>query len=35
MQLDYRLTDVRPNTPEQLDEARRLFGRFFKTVYIN
>lgn len=35
MNLEYKLKDVKQNTPEQLEEARKLFQQFFKTVYIN
>ena len=35
MQMEYKLNDVKPNTPQQLEEARQLFGRYFKTVFVN
>lgn len=35
MHWDYALKDVPLNTPEQLEEARELFQRYFRTVYVN
>lgn len=35
MKLVYKLKDVKLNTQEQLDEAKQLFDKYFKTVYIN
>lgn len=35
MQMEYKLNDVKPNTPQQLEEARQLFRRYFKTVFVN
>lgn len=35
MHLDYQLKDVKLNTQEQLDEAKKLFDKYFQTVYIN
>mgnify|MGYP000756243781 FL=1 len=35
MNLEYKLSDVKQNTPEQLEEAKRIFQQFFQTVYIN
>lgn len=35
MKLEYKLKDVKLNTQEQLDEAKQLFDKYFKTVYIN
>lgn len=35
MKLEYKLKDVKLNTQEQLDEAKQLFYKYFKTVYIN
>lgn len=35
MGLDYRLKDVKQNTPEQLEEARILFASYFNKVYVN
>lgn len=32
---EYTLGEVRENTPEQLDRARRLFEEYFKVVYVN
>ncbi len=32
---EYRLKGVKENTPEQLDAARKLFGKYFKTVFVN
>lgn len=35
MKLEYKLKDVKLNTQEQLNEAKQLFDKYFKTVYIN
>ena len=35
MKLDYQLRDVKLNTQVQLDEAKELFEKYFKTVYVN
>ena len=35
MGLEYRLRDVRENTPEQLDRAAALLREYFPTVIIN
>lgn len=35
MKLDYQLKDVKLNTQVQLDEAKELFEKYFKTVYVN
>lgn len=35
MQMEYKLKDVKPNTQEQIEEAKRLFERYFKTVFVN
>lgn len=35
MNMEYKLKDVKQNTPEQLDEAKALFEKYFKTVYVN
>lgn len=35
MQMEYKLKDVGLNTPEQLEAAKELFGRYFKTVFVN
>ena len=35
MQMEYKLKDVDLNTPEQLETAKKLFGRYFKTVFVN
>lgn len=35
MQMEYKLKDVDLNTPEQLETAKELFGRYFKTVFVN
>lgn len=32
---EYRLKGIKENTPEQLEEARRLFEEYFTTVYVN
>ena len=33
--MEYKLKNVKQNTPEQLEEAKALFEKFFKTVYVN
>lgn len=35
MNLEYQLKDVKCNTLEQLEEAKALFDKYFKTVYVN
>ena len=35
MKMDYQLKDVQLNTQAQLDEAKELFEKYFRTVYIN
>ena len=35
MNLEYQLKDVKCNTPEQLEEEKALFDKYFKTVYVN
>ena len=35
MNLEYQLKDVKCNTPEQLEETKALFDKYFKTVYVN
>ena len=35
MNLEYQLKDVKCNTPERLEEAKALFDKYFKTVYVN
>ena len=35
MKLEYKLKGVKQNTPEQLEEARTLFEKYFDTVYVN
>lgn len=35
MKLGYQLKDVKLNTQVQLDEAKELFEKYFKTVYVN
>ena len=35
MNLEYQLKDVKCTTPEQLEEAKALFDKYFKTVYVN
>ena len=35
MGLEYRLRDVRENTPEQLDRAAALLREYFPTVIVN
>lgn len=35
MKKDYQLKDVQLNTQAQLDEAKELFEKYFKTVYVN
>lgn len=35
MKMEYQLKEVQANTPEQLEEARRLFEQYFSPVYIN
>ena len=35
MKMDYQLKDVQLNTQAQLDEAKELFEKYFRTVYVN
>lgn len=35
MHREYALSQVQTNTPEELEHARRLFGRYFRCVYVN
>lgn len=35
MGMTYRLTNVPVNTPQQLDEIKQLFSKYFRTVYVN
>lgn len=35
MNMEYKLKEVAQNTPEQLEEARALFQKYFHTVYVN
>ena len=35
MNMEYKLKNVKQNTPEQLEEAKALFEKYFKTVYVN
>lgn len=35
MKMDYQLKDVQLNTQAQLDEAKELFEKYSKTVYVN
>ncbi|WP_299234319.1 pyruvate formate-lyase-activating protein [uncultured Bacteroides sp.] len=35
MNLEYKLKGVECNTQEQLEEAKNIFQRYFKTVYVN
>ncbi|MCI6050328.1 pyruvate formate-lyase-activating protein [Phocaeicola plebeius] len=35
MKMDYQLKDVQLNTQAQLDEAKELFKKYFRTVYVN
>ena len=35
MGMEYKLKDIPTNTPEELEEARQLFEKYFKTVYVN
>lgn len=35
MNMEYKLKDVKLNTPEQLEEAKEIFSRFFRNVYVN
>ena len=32
---EYQLKDAKENTPEQLEEARKLFEEYLKNVYVN
>lgn len=35
MNMEYKLKNVKLNTPEQLEEAKEIFSRFFRNVYVN
>lgn len=35
MNMEYQLKEVKANTPEQLEEARKLFEQYFNSVYVN
>lgn len=35
MNMEYKLKNVKQNTPEQQEEAKALFEKYFKTVYVN
>lgn len=35
MNMEYKLKGVEYNTPEQLENARNIFQKYFKTVYVN
>lgn len=35
MEWDYQLKEVKENTPEQLERAKRLFEEYFETVLLN
>ncbi len=35
MNMEYKLKDVQPNTPEQLEKAKLLFEKYFKNVFVN
>lgn len=35
MKMDYQLKDVQLNTQAQLDEAKELFKKYFRTIYVN
>ncbi len=35
MNMEYKLKNIKQNTPEQLEEAKALFEKYFKTVYVN
>ena len=35
MNMEYKLKGAKLNTQAQLDEAKQLFDRYFKTVYVN
>jgi pyruvate formate lyase activating enzyme len=35
MGLEYKLTDVKENTPEQLEKAEALFKEYFDCVVVN
>lgn len=32
---EYKLKGIKENTPEELDDAKKLFNEYFKTVYLN
>ena len=33
--MEYKLKHVKENTPEQLDEAKRIFDEYFDSVFVN
>ena len=35
MNMEYKLKGVEYNTPEQLENAKTIFQKYFKTVYVN
>ena len=35
MNMEYKLKNVEYNTPEQLEDAKNIFQKYFKTVYVN
>lgn len=35
MNMEYKLKNVEYNTPEQLEDAKKIFQKYFKTVYVN
>lgn len=35
MNMEYKLKGVECNTPEQLEDAKQIFQKYFKTVYVN
>ena len=35
MNMEYKLKNIEYNTPEQLEDAKNIFQKYFKTVYVN
>ena len=35
MNKEYKLKDVKKNSPEQLEDARKIFSRYFSVVTVN
>lgn len=35
MNMEYKLKNVEYNTPEQLEDAKKIFQKYFRTVYVN